>query len=95
MQVIVSGNQEPKGVEISDDALTDGAEALSAMLLEAQKDAHQQSVQVKFLLCPRFYHDLCRYFVGCMLRTYISPSFQKMEYIGTFFLHFVKLVQLL
>lgn len=49
MQVVVSGNQEPRDIEISDAAMTGGSEALSALVLEAMKDAHQQSVQV-FLL---------------------------------------------
>jgi DNA-binding YbaB/EbfC family protein len=43
VKVILSGNQEPKGVQISPDALAQGAEALSATVTEAMQDAYAKS----------------------------------------------------
>jgi DNA-binding YbaB/EbfC family protein len=43
VKVVLSGNQEPRRVEISADALNQGAEALSAIVTEAMKDAYEKS----------------------------------------------------
>ncbi|MDJ0734805.1 MAG: YbaB/EbfC family nucleoid-associated protein [Nostocaceae cyanobacterium] len=43
IKVIVSGNQEPKRVEISPDALGEGAEVLADLVTAAMKDAYQKS----------------------------------------------------
>ena len=41
--VYLSGNQEPQGVEIAPEALNEGAEVLSDLVLAALKDAYQLS----------------------------------------------------
>ncbi len=41
--VVMSGNQEPRGVQISPAAATLGAEALSELVMEAMSDAYQKS----------------------------------------------------
>lgn len=43
VKVIVSGNQEPKRVEIAPDALGQGAELLSDLVTVAMKDAYNKS----------------------------------------------------
>lgn len=43
VKVVLSGNQEPRRVEISADALSQGTEALSAIVTEAMKDAYEKS----------------------------------------------------
>jgi DNA-binding YbaB/EbfC family protein len=43
VKVIVSGNQEPKRVEISANALGEGAEVLSDLVTAAMKDAYTKS----------------------------------------------------
>ncbi len=43
VKVIVSGNQEPKRVEISANALTEGADVLSDLVTAAMKDAYIKS----------------------------------------------------
>ncbi len=43
--VKMSGNQEPRGVEISPDAISQGAEAVSAMVTEAMTDAYTKSTE--------------------------------------------------
>ena len=43
VKVIMSGNQEPRRVEISPDALSQGAEALSEMVTEAMQEAYTKS----------------------------------------------------
>ncbi|AKG23256.1 YbaB/EbfC family nucleoid-associated protein [Calothrix sp. 336/3] len=43
VKVIVSGNQEPKRVEISADALGEGVEVLSDLVTAAMKDAYNKS----------------------------------------------------
>lgn len=43
VKVVMSGNQEPKGVHISSDALAGGAETLSASVTEAMQDAYAKS----------------------------------------------------
>ena len=43
VKVIVSGNQEPKRVEIAPDALNQGAELLSDLVSAAMKDAYTKS----------------------------------------------------
>ncbi len=43
--VILSGNQEPLGVQITSEAAGKGAEALSAMVTEAMKDAYAKSTE--------------------------------------------------
>lgn len=45
VKVVVSGNQEPKRVEISPDALNQGAELLSDLVTAAMKDAYEKSTQ--------------------------------------------------
>ena len=43
VKVIVSGNQEPKRVEISPNALGEGADVLSDLVTAAMKDAYNKS----------------------------------------------------
>jgi DNA-binding YbaB/EbfC family protein len=43
VKVVVSGNQEPRSVQISNDALSQGAEAVSALVTQAMKDAYEKS----------------------------------------------------
>ncbi|MEM9924103.1 MAG: YbaB/EbfC family nucleoid-associated protein [Cyanobacteria bacterium P01_D01_bin.50] len=43
VKVILSGNQEPKRVEISPDAMNEGAEVLSDLVTAAMKDAYNKS----------------------------------------------------
>jgi nucleoid-associated protein EbfC len=43
VKVVVSGNQEPKRVEISPNALTEGADVLSDLVTVAMKDAYNKS----------------------------------------------------
>ena len=46
VKVVMSGNQEPRRVEISPDALNQGAEALSAMVTTAMQDAYTKSTEM-------------------------------------------------
>ncbi|MDJ0532946.1 MAG: YbaB/EbfC family nucleoid-associated protein [Xenococcaceae cyanobacterium MO_207.B15] len=46
VKVIMSGNQEPRRVEIAPDALNHGAEALSAMVTTAMQDAYSKSTEM-------------------------------------------------
>jgi DNA-binding YbaB/EbfC family protein len=43
VKVVVSGNQEPRRVEISPDVLSEGAEVLSDLVAAAMKDAYNKS----------------------------------------------------
>ncbi|MFB2938495.1 YbaB/EbfC family nucleoid-associated protein [Aerosakkonemataceae cyanobacterium BLCC-F154] len=43
VKVVLNGNQEPQRVEIAPEALTQGAEALSAIVTAAMKDAYSKS----------------------------------------------------
>jgi nucleoid-associated protein EbfC len=43
VKVVVSGNQEPKRVEISTEALAEGADVLSDLVTAAMKDAYNKS----------------------------------------------------
>ncbi|PSB14264.1 YbaB/EbfC family nucleoid-associated protein [filamentous cyanobacterium CCP1] len=43
VKVILSGNQEPRRVEISPDALGEGADVLSDLVTAAMKDAYNRS----------------------------------------------------
>lgn len=43
--VIVSGNQEPRGVKIEPEALNGGAEALAELVTQAMKDAYTKSTE--------------------------------------------------
>lgn len=45
VKVFMSGNQEPRRVEIAPDAVTQGAEALSVMVTEAMQDAYTKSTE--------------------------------------------------
>ncbi|MGB3691320.1 MAG: YbaB/EbfC family nucleoid-associated protein [Spirulinaceae cyanobacterium] len=45
VRVVMSGNQEPKSVTISPDAIAKGEEALSALVTEAMKDAYSKSTE--------------------------------------------------
>lgn len=45
VKVIMSGNQEPRRVEITPDAMTQGAEAVSAMVTEAMQEAYTKSTE--------------------------------------------------
>ncbi len=45
VKVIVSGNQEPRRVEISPDAVAKGADALSALVTAAMVDAYNKSTE--------------------------------------------------
>jgi DNA-binding YbaB/EbfC family protein len=44
VRVVMSGNQEPKSVEITQEAYTQGPERLSVLVTEAMRDAHARSV---------------------------------------------------
>jgi DNA-binding YbaB/EbfC family protein len=44
--VVVSGNQEPKRVEIKEEALAKGAEALSELVSNTMKDAYGKSTDL-------------------------------------------------
>jgi hypothetical protein len=46
VKVVMSGNQEPRRVEISPDALNQGAEALSQSVTAAMQSAYQQSTEM-------------------------------------------------
>lgn len=43
VKVVMSGNQEPRRVEISPDVLSEGAEVLSDLVTAAMKDAYNRS----------------------------------------------------
>jgi DNA-binding YbaB/EbfC family protein len=43
IKVVLSGNQEPRRVEISPDALNEGADVLSDLVSAAMKDAYNKS----------------------------------------------------
>ncbi|NES81447.1 MAG: YbaB/EbfC family nucleoid-associated protein [Moorea sp. SIO2B7] len=45
VKVIVSGNQEPRKVEIAPEALDKGAEELSNLVTEGMKDAYNKSTE--------------------------------------------------
>jgi nucleoid-associated protein EbfC len=45
VKVVVSGNQEPRRVEISPDAMAKGADALSALVTAAMVDAYSKSTE--------------------------------------------------
>lgn len=45
VKVIMSGNQEPRRVEISPDAVNQGAEALSELVTLAMQDAYVKSTE--------------------------------------------------
>lgn len=46
VKVVMSGNQEPRRVEISPDALSQGAETLSESVSVAMKDAYNKSTEM-------------------------------------------------
>lgn len=46
VKVVMSGNQEPRRVEISPDAMSQGAEALSASVTAAMTSAYEQSTDM-------------------------------------------------
>ncbi len=46
VKVIMSGNQEPRRVEISPDALDQGADAISEMVTTAMKEAYTKSTEM-------------------------------------------------
>ena len=43
VKVVLSGNKEPRRVEVSPDVLGEGAEVLSDLMLAAMKDAYNKS----------------------------------------------------
>lgn len=43
VKVVISGNQEPRRVEMSPDAVSEGAEVLSDLVATAMKDAYNKS----------------------------------------------------
>ncbi|MEC4982956.1 MAG: YbaB/EbfC family nucleoid-associated protein [Oscillatoria sp. PMC 1068.18] len=45
VKVVVSGNQEPRRVEIAPDAIAQGAEAVSELVTAAMKDAYDKSTE--------------------------------------------------
>ncbi|MEA5468489.1 YbaB/EbfC family nucleoid-associated protein [Spirulina sp. 06S082] len=45
VKVVLSGNQEPRRVEIAPNALEKGAEALSELVAAAMKDAYDKSTE--------------------------------------------------
>ncbi len=46
VKVVLSGNQEPRRVEISPEAVSEGAEVLSDLVTAAMKDAYNKSTTV-------------------------------------------------
>jgi DNA-binding protein YbaB len=44
VRVVMSGNQEAKGCDITQAAYSQGADALGVLVTEAYKDAHEKSV---------------------------------------------------
>ena len=46
VKVVMSGNQEPRRVEISADAMSQGAETLSASVTVAMTSAYEQSTEL-------------------------------------------------
>jgi DNA-binding protein YbaB len=44
VRVVMTGNQEPRSVDITEAAYSQGSEALSKLVNEAMKDAHAKSV---------------------------------------------------
>ena len=44
VRVVMTGAQEPRSVDITEEAYVQGAEALSGLVTEAMKDAHAKSV---------------------------------------------------
>ena len=45
VKVVLSGNQEPRGVTIAPDALNEGAEVLSDLVIAAMQDAYEKSTE--------------------------------------------------
>ncbi|MCG8362016.1 MAG: YbaB/EbfC family nucleoid-associated protein [Pseudanabaenales cyanobacterium] len=45
VKVVLSGNQEPRGVTIAPDALNEGAEVLSDLVTAAMQDAYSKSTE--------------------------------------------------
>lgn len=45
VKVVLSGNQEPRGVEIAPEVLEEGAEVLADLVTAAMKDAYDKSTQ--------------------------------------------------
>jgi DNA-binding YbaB/EbfC family protein len=45
VKVMMSGNQEPRGVEIAPAALEKGVSALEALITEAMQDAYRESTE--------------------------------------------------
>jgi DNA-binding protein YbaB len=45
VRVVMSGSQEPRSVDITEEAHSQGAEKLSTLVEEAMKDAHSKSVE--------------------------------------------------
>lgn len=45
VKITLSGNQEPRGVEISAEALGEGADVLSDLVLAAMQDAYRNSTE--------------------------------------------------
>ncbi|GMH39435.1 hypothetical protein BSKO_07333 [Bryopsis sp. KO-2023] len=58
VKVVISGNQEPREVEITEDAMNNGPEELSSRMVDAMKDAHQKSVFGMKDRMKRLYEDL-------------------------------------
>ncbi|CAD7705029.1 unnamed protein product [Ostreobium quekettii] len=58
VKVVVSGNQEPRAVELTQDALDQGTEVLQTRLVEAMQDAHSKSVLGMKDRMKRLYEDL-------------------------------------
>jgi nucleoid-associated protein EbfC len=46
VKVVLSGNQEPRRVEISPEAVSEGAEVLSDLVTAAMKDAYNKSTGI-------------------------------------------------
>jgi hypothetical protein len=46
VKVILSGNQEPRKVQVSESAASKGAEALSAIVTQAMMDAYDKSTTI-------------------------------------------------
>ncbi len=44
VRVVMTGAQEPRSVDITEEAYAQGSEALAALVTEAMKDAHGKSV---------------------------------------------------
>ena len=53
VRVVMSGNQEPRSVDITQEALDQGVERLNQLVVEAMRESHGKSVEVRCLVGTR------------------------------------------